>query len=185
MSLTRINNQSLTNVTSAGIPKATGEVLQVVRFSSAASGGNGANTDYGWDSLYAPSTGVTAKGTNSTWVVTTQHPMASRGAATSCDIWYKVGSSGTWYSLGEHGTAGGNGVGSYGMGTIWDTSSSDIWLGAAHHGSKTITNAIGDVLYFKSMYRRGGPGSDHESSGSSDAPHGRFTMFLTVMEIAG
>ena len=184
MALTRINNQSLTNVTAAGIPKATGEVLQVVRYSVGSTGGNGTNNDYGWDDLYAPSTGVTAKGTNSTWVVTVQHAMASRGAATSCDIWFKVNSGG-WASIGEHGTAGGASTGSYGLGTIWDTGSSDIWLAAAHHGSKSVTHSVGDTLYFKSMYRRGGPGSDTESSGSSDAPHGSYTTFLTVMEIAG
>lgn len=185
MALTRINNQSLTNVTSAGIPKATGEVLQVVRYSKTNTGGIGSNASYDWRDVFAPSTGVTSKKANSTWVVTAQHWMASRSSAVSTDIWYKVGSSGTWYSLGGHGTGGGNEAGSYGLGTIWDTGSSDIWMGSAHHGSKSITHSEGDVLYFKTVIRRGGPGADSESTGLNDANHNDTDSYITVMEIAG
>ena len=185
MALTRINNQALTNVTSAGIPKATGEVLQVMRYSQKNTSSLSGNTTYNWRDVFAPSTGVTSKKANSTWVVTAQHWMASRSAPVSTDIWYKIGSSGTWTSLGSHGTSSGNETGSYGMGTIWDTSSSDIWMGAAHHGSKSITHSEGDVLYFKTVIRRGGPGSDSESTGNNDANHAYTDSYLTVMEIAG
>lgn len=184
MPLTRINNRSLANISADAIPKGTGEVLQVVRFSTTNTGGIGASTSYTWRDVIT-STGITAKKANSTWVITTQFWIASRSSATSTDIWYKIGSSGTWASLGGHGTSGGNETGSYGLGTIWDTGSSDIWMGAAHHGSKSITHSAGDVLYFKSMMRRGGPGSDSESTGSNDANHNDTDTYLTVMEIAG
>ena len=169
-------------VTATKLP--SGSVLQVVRYSETNTAGIGANTTYDWRNVFAPATGVTAKKANSIWVVTTQFWIASRGSATSTDIWWKVGSSGTWDSLGGHGTGGGNETGSYGMGTIWDTGSSDIWMGAAHHGSKAITHSAGDVLYFKAMMRRGGPGADSEAGGNNDAKHDDVDTYLTVMEVS-
>ena len=168
-------------VTATKLP--SGSVLQVVRYSETNTAGIGANTTYDWRNVFAPATGVTAKKANSIWVVTTQFWIASRGSATSTDIWWKVGSSGTWDSLGGHGTGGGNETGSYGMGTIWDTGRSDIWM-AAHHGSKAITHSAGDVLYFKAMMRRGGPGSDSEAGGNNDAKHDDVDTYLTVMEVS-
>ena len=179
MPLTKLNSASVID----RLP--TGSVLQVKSFSQSNSASSSPNTDYGWDDIIAPSTSIISLRENSGWVVTGQWLMASRSSAVSCDIWYKIGASGTWASFGSHGTSGGASTGSYGLGTAWDTGSTDLWSGNAHHANTTITASIGSALYFKGVFRRGGPGTDTESSGSNVANHDKTNSYLTVMEIKG
>lgn len=137
---------------------------------------------YSWTLYPQSQIQVTAKGTNSLYVVQYQCPIASRSAsAASTDIYRKVGSGGSWGALRVSATSGSNGY--YGLGTLWGTNSSDDWNTPSLVCANVVTSNVGDTIYFQMALRSGGPGSDN-LNGTQMLGHPHFTGVAIVQEIA-
>ena len=131
-----------------------------------------------WTRYTATETSITAKYPNSRYVVYMTFPVASRAtSANSQDIYYKVG-SGSFAPLVKN--IGGSSV-DYGLSTIWDSGSTDIWASPSMHASNTVTSNAGDTITFAAYIRSGGPGTDN-TSGNTQAGHPYYTGMVTVME---
>ena len=145
-------------------------------------GGSLSIQTYSWTLYPQSEIQITAKRTNSLYMVQYQCPVASRSAsAASTDIHYKVGSSGSFAALRVTANSGSNGY--YGLGTLWGTNSSDDWATPALVCANVVTSNAGDTIYFQMAIRSGGPGSDN-LNGTQMLGHPHFTGIGVVTEIA-
>ena len=137
---------------------------------------------YSWTLYPQSEIQITAKRANSLYIVQYQCPIASRSAsAASTDIYYKVGTGGSWGALRVTATSGSNGY--YGLGTLWGTNSSDDWSSPSLVCANVVTSNVGDTIIFQMALRSGGPGGDN-LNGSQVAGHPHFTGVAIVQEIA-
>lgn len=195
MALTRINNNSLSAVTAAGIPKGTGEVVQVItsRNNNSYSLSDSSNT---WNNVLFNDIQLTTQTANPTIQIESLVHCGSKSTESnvySVFRWeYKVGSGGSYahfnpWNNADNGTEcdfffGGSNMSATG-GEIYRTTQ----LSCIRTGS--VSANVGDTLYFRLM--RNGDANDEMFLNRADSitnyPYygGLHESSVTITEIAG
>ena len=165
----------------------SGTVIQMV-FDTYAASEQSTSSDT-WQRVTGHTLDLTFKTANSRILIGNSAPGASRGAAVSFNLFAEHNGNGTWYNLATSTTNSALGISnsSYGLGTVWDTTSSDTWntIATFWGGNLPFTHAAGDTIKVQPARRRGGPGDDSENSGGSYGySHANYTNQLWMMEIS-
>lgn len=179
MALTRINNNSLSAVTAAGIPKASGEVLQV------AGNGSDALTDitntFTWQDVVTVT--FTAKGDNSTYVVSGNIPFGHATSTESAHLRFTLNGS----AVGVGQASGSRSQANSSAANVYNANRMNTLTGM-HTEASTIAagTTVTVVLQFKTgqanvnAFRLNRTGTDSDGDF-----YARTICSLQVMEIAG